>query len=72
MGAIDKCITIATGTRHVPQTHASYIVQTLEAEPTVYNAVADRIGLLPRPDATTQFYPRIARAKAGLAAVQGR
>jgi hypothetical protein len=70
MGAIDKCITIATGTRHVPQTHASYIVQTLEAEPTVYNAVADRIGLLPRPDATTQFYLRIAEAKAGAAAVQ--
>jgi hypothetical protein len=32
--------------------------------------VADRIGLLPHPDATTQFYLRIAEAKAAASAVE--
>ena len=54
----------------MPQTDAGYIVRKVLAEPTVYNAVADRIGLLPHPDATTQFYLRIAEAKAAASAVE--
>lgn len=53
-----------------PQTGASYVTRALEADPTVYNAVADRIGLLPQPHATTQFYLRIAEAKAGARAAE--
>src|SRR5258708_34490610 len=33
-------------------------------EPIVYSAVADRIGLLPHANATTEFYLRLSEAKA--------
>jgi len=50
VGAVEVCIEVAKGERRVPQTDAAYIVRKLFAPPTVYNAVADRIGLLPHPD----------------------
>ena len=61
---------VAKGERRVPQTDAAYIVQKLFAPPTVYNAVADRIGLLPHPDATTQFYMRLEEVKASTSAIE--
>ncbi len=70
MGALDICIEVAKGQRHVPQTDAAYIVRKLFAAPTVYNAVADRIGLLPHPDATTQFYMRLEEVKASTSAIE--
>jgi hypothetical protein len=70
MGAIEVCIELATGKRHVPQTDATYIVRKLFAPPTVYNAMADRIGLLPHPDATTQFYMRLEEVKAATSAIE--
>jgi hypothetical protein len=39
-------------------------MRKLFVEPVVYKAVADRIGLLPHPNATAQFYMRISEAKA--------
>jgi hypothetical protein len=70
IGAVEICIEIAKGGRNVPQTDAGYIVRRVLAAPTVYNAVADRVGLLPHPDATTQFYLRIEEAKAATSAVE--
>jgi hypothetical protein len=61
---------VAKGERRVPQTDAAYIVRKLFAPPTVYNAVADRIGLLPHPDATTQFYMRLEEVKASTSAIE--
>jgi hypothetical protein len=49
IGALEICVDIAKGARNVPQTDAGYIVRKLFAPPTVYNAVADRIGLLRTP-----------------------
>jgi hypothetical protein len=70
IGAVYVCIEIAKGERHVPQTDAAYIVRKLFAPPTVYSAVADRIGLLPHPDATTQFYMRLEEVKASTSAIE--
>jgi hypothetical protein len=70
MGALDISIEVAKGQRHVPQTDAAYIVRKLFAPATVYNAVADRIGLLPHPDATTQFYMRLEEVKASASAIE--
>jgi len=70
MGAVEICIEIAKGTRRVPQTDAGYIVRKVLAEPTIYTAVADRVGLLPRPEATTQFYLRIEEVKVAASAVE--
>jgi hypothetical protein len=70
IGAVEICIEIAKGARRVPQTDAGYIVRKVLAKPTVYNAVADRVGLLPHPDATTQFYFRIEEVKAAASAVE--
>jgi hypothetical protein len=70
VGAVEVCIEVAKGERRVPQTDAAYIVRKLFAPPTVYNAVADRIGLLPHPDATTQFYMRLEEVKASTSAIE--
>jgi hypothetical protein len=70
IGAVEICIEVAKGERRIPQTDAAYIVRKLFAPPTVYNAVADRIGLLPHPDATTQFYMRIEEVKASTSAIE--
>lgn len=70
IGAVEICIEIAKGARRVPQTDAGYIVRKVLPKPTVYNAVADRVGLLPHPDATTQFYFRIEEVKAAASAVE--
>jgi hypothetical protein len=39
-------------------------------DPVIYPAVADRVGLLQRPQATIEFYMRVAEAKSNLAAIQ--
>lgn len=70
IGAVEICIDISKQVRRVPQTDAAYIVRKLFAPPTVYNAVADRIGLLPHPDATTQFYMRLEEVKASTSAIE--
>jgi hypothetical protein len=70
IGGVDVCVEIANGIKHVPQNNAAYIVRKLFAPPTVYNAVADRIGLLPHPDATTQFYMRLEEVKASARAIE--
>lgn len=65
MGAIEICQTIVSGVRpQVPRKDAGYIMRKLFVEPVVYKAVADRIGLLPHPNATAQFYMRLSEAKA--------
>ena len=45
-------------------------MRKLFVEPVVYKAVADRIGLLPHPNATTQFYLRLSEAKAMVKSLQ--
>ena len=70
MGALEVCIDIANDLVPVPRSEAASIVRELFAPPTVYNAVADRIGLLPHPDSTVQFYMRIEEVKASAAHIE--
>ena len=51
--------------------HATYIGKNL-TEPVIYNAVADRIALLRRPQETVEFYMRIAEAKSNLEVMRVR
>jgi hypothetical protein len=70
IGAVKICQDIASGVRRVPRKDAGYIMRKLFVEPVVYKAVADRIGLLPHPNATTQFYMRLSEAKAIVESLQ--
>lgn len=63
VGAVGLCEQIAKGTVKIPRQDARYIAKNFWADPVVYPAVADRIGLLPQPHATVQFYMRISEAK---------
>jgi hypothetical protein len=63
IGAIEICEGITTGKIDVPAQNAQYVMQKLWADPIVYPAVADRVGLLPHPHATTEFYMRLGEAK---------
>ncbi len=70
IGAIEICQHIASGVRQMPRKDAGYIMRKLFVEPVVYKAVADRIGLLPHPNATAQFYMRLSEAKAMVESLQ--
>jgi hypothetical protein len=70
IGAIEICQGVANGKLEIPSQDASYIMRKLWGEPVVYAAVADRVGLLPHPNATVQFYMRLAEAKAMLESLQ--
>jgi hypothetical protein len=69
IGALNICEQIATKGLTVPMQDAVYVAKSL-VEPIIYPAVADRIGLLPHPQATIEFYMRIGEAKAMLLAMQ--
>jgi len=71
IGALQVCVDVATGASDIPMRDASYIGKTLST-PTIYPAVADRIGLLPHPQATINFYMRIEETKAMLAAMANK
>jgi hypothetical protein len=64
IGALETCKNIKTGTVQIPRQDALYIVKNFANDPVIYPAVADRIGLLPHPQATTEFYMRIAETRA--------
>ena len=66
IGGMDVCINIQKGRVAVPRVQANYIAKNFSIDPVVYPAVADRVGLLPHPQATVGFYMRIAEAKAAL------
>jgi hypothetical protein len=68
IGTLEICQQIANGLQ-IPMSDAEYIGKNLLA-PVIYPAVADRIGLLQRPQATIEFYMRIAEAKSNLAAMR--
>lgn len=70
IGAVEICQDIAGGGRQVPRKDVGYIMRKLFVEPAVYRAVADRIGLLPHPNATTQFYMRLSEARAMVESLQ--
>jgi len=70
IGAIEICEDITTGKTVVPAQQAQYVMQKLWADPIVYPAVADRVGLLPHPHATTEFYMRLGEAKAMAQAIR--
>jgi hypothetical protein len=56
IGAVGICERIKKGLIQVPRQDAHYIVKNFAGDPIIYPAVADRGGLLPRADATAQFY----------------
>jgi len=68
IGTLEICKKVANGLQ-ISMSDAEYIGKNLIA-PVIYPAVADRIGLLQRPQATIEFYMRIAEAKSNLAAMR--
>jgi hypothetical protein len=62
-GALEICIGVAVGQLAVPTRHGTYIVDKLPTA-IIFPAVADRIGLLPNPEATIEFYGRLDEARA--------
>lgn len=69
IGAIEICQKIKAGMK-VPRQDASYIIKNFSADPIIYPAVADRVGLLPQPHETTEFYMRLSESKAIVTALQ--
>lgn len=62
IGTIGVCEQIAAGLK-IPRQDAGYIVKNIPASPVIYPAVADRVGLLPHPQATVEFYMRLAETR---------
>jgi hypothetical protein len=62
IASIENCQAIKDGLK-VPRQDAHNIVKSLASDPIIYPAVADRVGLLPHPHATAEFYMRLAEAR---------
>lgn len=72
IGGIEVCQQIANGTVRIPRQDARYVAKSFWADPIVYSAVADKIGLLPHPNATVEFYMRLSEARSMLEALRTR
>jgi len=70
IGAVELCEQIAKGTVIIPRQDARYIVKNFWGDPVIYPAIADRVGLLPQPHATTQFYMRLSEVKGMIEALR--
>jgi hypothetical protein len=62
IGALEICEDIAKRVRSVPMSDAAYIAKNL-VPPVIYPAVADRIALVTRPQATIEFFMRVQETK---------
>lgn len=71
IGTLDICEKIARTGLQIPMAEATYIGKNL-IDPTIYNAVADRVALLQRPQVIVEFCMRIAEAKSNLNVMQVR
>jgi hypothetical protein len=69
ISALKTCKEIAAQGLKIPTVNADYVGKNL-LDPVIYPAVADRVGLLRRPQATIEFYMRITEARSNLAAIQ--
>ncbi len=63
IGTLLTCERVVKKELQIPRQAANYIAKMLY-DSAVYPAIADRIGILPNPQATVEFYMRIAEAKA--------
>lgn len=70
IGAVEVCAEIATKGLKIPCQDARYIAKNFWGDPIVYPAVADRVGLLPHPNATIEFYMRLAEVRGMLEALR--
>lgn len=68
IGALDICQQIETKAFTLSLGDAGYIAKNL-VDPVIYPAVADRIALLKRPQATIEFYMRVQEVKAVIRAM---
>jgi hypothetical protein len=69
IGAVEICQQIRNGLK-IPIQSARYVAKSFWGDPIVYPAVADRVGLLPHPHATTEFYMRLSEVRAMLEALR--
>jgi hypothetical protein len=69
IGTLEVCKRIAAQGLKIPTVDAEYIGKNL-VDPLTYPAVADRVGLMRRPQATFEFYMRTEEAKSYLSAIQ--
>jgi hypothetical protein len=72
IGAVEACQQIARNEVLIPRQDAGVIAKVITAGAIVFPAVADRIGLLPHPQATVEFYLRMAEAKAATDMLRAR
>lgn len=63
VGALNTCRRISSGAVKMPRQDVGSIVESLVADPVIYPAIADTVGLLPHPNSTTEFYMRLSEAK---------
>ncbi len=68
IGTLKLCQQIANGIS-IPMSEAEYVGRAL-IPPIIFPAVADRVALLPYPQATIEFYMRVEEAKANLSAMR--
>ena len=69
IGAVEICQQIKAGLK-IPRQDARYIAKNFWGDPIIYPAVADRVGLLPHPQATTEFYMRLSEVRGMLEALR--
>lgn len=69
IGAVEICQQIKDGLK-IPRQDARYIAKNFWGDPIIYPAVADRVGLLPHPQATTEFYMRLSEVRGMLEALR--
>ncbi len=69
IGAVGICQQINNGLK-IPVQDARYIAKSFWGDPIVYPAVADRVGLLPYPHSTTEFYMRLSEVRSMLEALR--
>ncbi len=70
IGAVVVCQQIKKGLVKIPRQDARYIAKSFWGDPIIYPAVADRVGLLPHPHATTEFYMRLSEVRSMLEALR--
>jgi hypothetical protein len=69
IGAVEICKLIKGGLK-IPRENARDIAKSFWGDPIIYPAVADRVGLLPHPHATTEFYMRLSEVRGMLEALR--
>ena len=70
--SIGVCQKIRRAELNLPRQEAHNIIKNFSSNPTVYPAVADRIGLLPHSNSTVEFYMRLSETRTSIEMLRTR